>query len=222
MRLASAWPTGRAERRSSLDLYADAVRALGAAHPLARTQHAITIATRQGATTSALLVAAPWIGVVDPSAAIATIAAAGLVTATLCAVAAVLRSQRRAHVCDLILRGDGSAVELVRDESRRLLYPAHRTEIARRLGRTLHDAEHWDEYLPASRPPAGVGHLRGNGRAIREVVDALQADGVSARAVILVERFVHGGYGADAYHSTGSDAVRRELGRIRFELGERP
>jgi hypothetical protein len=222
MRRASALPTRRAGRRSSLDLYADAIATLGVGHPLARTQHALMIVTRQAATASALLVAAPWMGLIDPTVAIATVVAAALVTAILCAVAAVLRSQRRAQVCDLILRGDGSAVELVRDEIGRLLQPAHRAEIARRLGRTLHEAEHWDEYLPASRPPAGVRHLRESRQAIRGVVEALQADGVSPRAVILVERFVHGGYAADAYHSPGPDAVRRELGRIRFELGERP
>lgn len=222
MRFAATSAIERAAGRSSVHLSVDAANTLGAGHPLARTQLAVTIAARQAATASALLVAAPWIALIDRRLAFATGVAAVLVVTILCAVIAVLRSQRRAMVRALILHGDASTVELVRIEMGRLLQPTHRADVACRLGRTLHEAEHWNEYLPASRPPAGVRHLRPSAQAIHEIMDALHADGVSPRAVILVERFVQGGYGADAYHASGPDAVRRELGRIRFELGRQP
>jgi len=205
-----------------MHLYVDAANTLGPGHPLVRTQLAITIAARQAATASSLLVAAPWIAPIDRGLAFATGVTTVVVLTILCAVIAVLRSQRRARVRDLILHGDGSTVALVRYEIGRLLQPTHRADVARRLGRTLHEAEHWNEYLPSSRPPLGVRHLRPSAQTIHEIMDALHGDGVSPRAVILVERFIQGGYGADAYHASGPDAVRRELGRIRFELGRQP
>jgi hypothetical protein len=221
MRLAAPTATGRTGRRSSLDLYADTVRALGAGHPLARVQHAVTVATRQAATASALLAASPCIGLVSRGLAVATAAAATLVTVILCGAVAALGVRRRARVQDVILRGGASTAELVRDETARLLAPVHRARVAGRLARALYEGEHWEEYLPASRPPEGVRHLRPNAHVIHEIVSGLDGDTASARAVILLERFLQGGYGAAIYQSGGPDSVRRELGRIRFELGRR-
>ena len=219
MRLAAPTAIGRTGRRSSLDLYADTVRALGADHPLARVQRAVTLATRQAAAASALLVASPCVVLVSRNLAVATAAAATLVTATLCGAVAALGVRRRAHVQDVILRGNASGAELVRDETARVLAPAHRARVAHRLARALHEAEHWEEYVPASRPPESVRHLRPSARVVREIVTGLDGDVASPRPVILLERFLQGGYGAAIYQSSGPDSVRRELGRIRFELG---
>lgn len=219
MRVAAPSAVGRAGRSSSQDLYADAVRVLGAGHPVARTQHAIAIATRQAACTSVLIAAAPCAGVFSRSLAAATCAAATLVTAIIWGAAAGLGVRRRTHVHDLIVRGGAPAAEVVEHEVARVLDPAHRAEVASRLGRALYEAEHWDEYLPASRPPEGVRHLRPSASVIHEITSALHGEAVSPRGVILLVRFLQGGYGADVYQSGGPDAVRRELGRIRFELG---
>lgn len=217
MRLAPPPATWRAGKPSALDVYADTVRALGAGHPLARTQHRIAVAARQAAGVSALLVAAPCAAVLNRDLVVATAAAAALVTAILYGQALALSVRRRTQVHDVILQGRAPAASLVMDEVARLLAPEHRAEVARRLERLLHEAEHWEDYLPSSRPPEGVRQLRPSAWTIHEIVNALQIEGVSARAVIMVERLIQGGYGAEAYR--GADWVRRELGRIRFELG---
>jgi hypothetical protein len=219
MKIAAPLSIGRSGRRSSLDLYADAVRTLGPRHPVARSQHSITVAGRHAATACALLAAAPFIGLISRDLAVATGVAAMLVTTISCGVVAALSSRRRTQVHELVLERRSSAAELVRHEVGRLLDPSHRAEVARRLGRALHEAEHWDEYLPASRPPEAVLHLRTNAQAVHAIVEAIHGDEVSPRAVILLERFVKGGYGAAVYQGGGPDLVRRELGRIRFELG---
>jgi hypothetical protein len=62
------------------------------------------------------------------------------------------------------------------------------------------------------RPPSRIECA-----AIRAIVRDLRGDGVSPRAVILVDRLIEGGYGGALYEG-GLDRLRRELGRIRFEL----
>jgi hypothetical protein len=217
VRLATRPAIPRPGCRSSLDLYADLVRTLGPDHPLVRTQRAITIATGHALNASVLVVGAACLGPVSRSLAIATAASAGLVTSILCGAVAVLSARRRQRVHDLILEGTPPALGLIRAEVKRLLEPANRARVAHALDRALREGEHWHEYLPASRPPDGVRHLPPNGPLIREIATDLCGERVSARAVILLDRLIQGGYGAAIYQG-GPDWVKRELGRIHFEL----
>jgi hypothetical protein len=203
---------------SSPALYADLVRTLGPDHPLVRTQRAIATATCHAMDVSALVIAAPCLAVLSRDLAIATVASAALVMTILCGGIAVLRSHRRRMVHDLILQGGPPALVLIRDEVGRLLDPAYRARVARALNRALYEGEHWHEYLPASRPPHGVRHLPPNARLIREITADLCGEHASPRAVIRLDRLIQGGYGAAIYQG-GPDWVRRELGRIHFELG---
>jgi hypothetical protein len=206
-------------RRSSGDANTDLIGALGADHPLVRTQRAVTVATHHALAASALLVAAPCLILVSRRLAIATEASAAVVTAILWGVVAVLGTSRRQHIHTLILAGAPPALGLIRSEAQRLVDPARRARVARMLDAALHEGEHWHEYLPASRPPPGVRHLPPNRRLIGEITSCLRDGHASPRAMVLLDQLVRGGYGAAVYHG-GADLVTRELGRIRFELLE--
>jgi hypothetical protein len=173
--------------------------------------------TRRRAAASALLIAAPCLGLVSRNLAIATAASATLVTSVLCAAVVVLDSHRRRRLQELILEGSPPGLGLVEDEIRRLVDPARRAQLALAIERALYEGEHWHEYLPASRPPHGVRHLPANRALISQIATGLRGEDVSPRAVILLDRLIQGGYGAAIYHG-GEDWLSRELGRIRFEL----
>jgi hypothetical protein len=192
-------------------------RTLGPDHPLARTQRAIGVARLQGLVATAMLAAAPVLMLVSRPLAIATAMAAALVASALWVALAVLVQRRRRHAQDVLLDGGAASPGPVRAEVDRLLDPGHTAWMTQALSRALHEGEHWYEYLPASRPPAGARHLPVNRRLIDAIVADLDAGHVSARAAILLERLIEGGYGAAIYDG-GPDRVRRELGRIRFEL----
>jgi hypothetical protein len=217
MRLADRPAIPRTGRGSSSNPYANLVRALGPDHPLVRTQRALSITTRHAFHACALLVATPFLGLLSRNLAIAAAASAALVTSILCAAVVLLSSQRRRRVHDLILEGTPPGLGLIQTEVRRLLDPVSRARSAQALNRALYEGEHWHDLLPASRPPPGVRHLPSNAPLIREIARDLCGEYVSPRAVILVDRLIEGGYGAAIYQG-GPDWVRRELGRIRFEL----
>lgn len=204
---------------SGADEHLDLVRVLGPDHPLAQAQRAVATTTGLAVDASALLIAAPCLVVVSPEVAVAVDGSAALVAAALWGVVAVLRAHRRRCVHDLILDGRAPPLFLARSEIRRLVDPARCAGVARTLDVALHAGEHWHEYLPASRPPPGVCHLPPNGPLIREITSCLRSGQVSPRAMVMLERLVRGGYGAAVYQG-GTDWMRRELGRIRFELAE--
>jgi hypothetical protein len=210
----------RARRRDvAPDEYVEVVRAFGSDHPLARAVGAVSVATDRAVEASALLVAAPCLVVVGPEPAIAAEGSAALVTAILWAVVAVLRGRRRQRVHDLIVAGEPRRLPLILSESRRLVDRDRCSRVAATLDAALHAGEHWYEYLPASRPPAGVRHLPANGPLIRGIAARLREGPVSPRAMVMLDRLVRGGYGAAVYQG-GGDWLRRELGRVRFELAE--
>jgi hypothetical protein len=217
MRLAARPAIPRPGRPSASDPDAALVRALGPDHRLVRSQRALSVTIRHTVSACALLVATPCLGLLSRNLGIAAGASAALVTSILCAAVAILSSQRRRRVHDLILEGSPPRLGLIQAEVRRLLDPVHRARSAQALTRALYDGEHWYDLLPASRPPPGVRHLPSNGPLIRAIARELCGEGVSPRAVILADRLIEGGYGGALYGS-GPDWVRRELGRIHFEL----
>jgi hypothetical protein len=202
---------------SAPDAYTDIVAALGADHPLPRTQRAVDIATGMAVHTSALVLVAPCLAVVGGRLGVAAGVSAALVAAALWVVVAVLGSCRKRCIHDLILEGGAPALPLIRSESSRLVEPARRARVACMLDTALDEGVHWHEYFPASRPPPGVRHLPPNDRLIHEITSCLRDGRATPRAMILLHRLVEGGYGAAVYQG-GPDWVRRELGRIRFEL----
>ncbi len=197
--------------------YADLVRALGPDHRLVRTQRALSVTIGHTVSACALLVATPCLGLLGRNLGIAAGASAALVTSILCVAVAILGSQRRRRVHDLILEGSPPRLGLIQAEVRRLLDPVRRARSAQALTRVLYEGEHWYDFLPASRPPPSVRHLVSNAPLIHVIARDLCGEGVSPRAVILVDRLIEGGYGGALYVG-GPDWVRRELGRIRFEL----
>ena len=217
MRLAALPALPRIGAGSGSDPYADLVGALGPEHRLVRTQRSLSVTIRHTVSACALLVATPCLGLLSRNLGIAAGASAASVTLILCAAVAILSSQRRRRVHDLILEGSPPRLELIQAEVRRLLDPVNRARSAQALTRALYEGEHWYDFLPASRPPPSVRHLASNAPLIHAIARDLCGDGVSARAVILVDRLIQGGYGGALYVG-GPDWLRRELGRIRFEL----
>jgi len=209
--------TSGGRRASSREAYRALVGVLGAGHPLTRAQLAVDVATDLAVHASALLFAAPCLTLVSRSVAGATEASAAVVAAALWGTVALIGACRRERVHDLILAGAPSGLEVIRSEIRRLLDPTHCARIGATLDAALHEGEHWHEYLPASRPPAGVRHLPPNGWLIRDITARLREAPASPRAMVLLHRLVQGGYGAAVYQG-GPEWARRELGRIRFEL----
>jgi hypothetical protein len=221
MRLAARPTSLRIGGGSASDPYPDLVRALGPGHRLVRTQRALSIATYQAVLACVLLIATPCLGLLSRNLAIAAGGSAALVTSVLCVAVAVLGSQRRRRMHDLILEGGAPPLGLIQAELTRLLDPVHRARLSQALTRALYEGEHWYDLLPASRPPPSVRHLASNATVIRAIARALCGEGVSPRAVILIDRLIEGGYGG-ALYASGPDGVRRELGRICFELASSP
>lgn len=211
----STIPGDRREPTPDEDI--DLVRTLGSDHPVVRAGRAADAVTSLAIETSALLIAVPCLVLVSPKLAFAAAVSAALVAAALWGVAAVLVNSRRRCVDDLILRGGSASLPLVRFEIRRLVDAKRRGRIARALEDALEAGEHWHENLPSSRPPPGVRYLPPNAPLIREIASCLRDGPVSPRAMVMVDRLIEGGYGAALYQG-GPEWVRRELGRIRFEL----
>jgi hypothetical protein len=154
---------------------------------------------------------------VDRTLAAAVGASAAVVAAVCWGIAAALAGRRRRCVHQVILAGAPAPSLVVRSEMRRLTRPARCASAAAALEAALHEGVHWYTYLPASRPPPGVLHLPPNAPVIHEITTCLLNGQVSPRAMILLDRFIQGGYGAAVYQG-GPEWAKRELGRIRFEL----
>ena len=103
------------------------------------------------------------------------------------------------------------------EETARLQSAALRARLRASLAHALHDAEHWDQLLVASRPPWGVRRLRAHAALVHAIIDALDAPGPhSLRATVLLERLIKGGYGSALYESD-SDWLTHELARIHYD-----
>jgi hypothetical protein len=149
--------------------------------------------------------------------------AAGLAT---CAVLGMLVAfawfGRRGRALEVIIAGDE---DLPLDElapvRRRLHDAGRRARLAGSLEHCLVLAREWDRTPPPLRPVANVRLLMAHERVVREIACLLRAEAVPrARGVALSEWLLSDGVTSPLYRSD-DDALRRELGRIRFALDAR-
>lgn len=197
--------------------YTDLIDALGIEHPLTRAERAVGLATTLAAGASALLLVAVSLALVNPGLAIGAGWSMAVVAPTCWGIVVVLAGHRRRCVHQVILEGADPASQVVRSERRRLTDPDRCARVAAVLDTALHESAHWNAYPPASRPPFGALPLASNAPVVEQITTCLRNAVPSPRAMVLLDRFVRGGYGADIYQA-GPEWVRRELGRIRFEL----
>jgi hypothetical protein len=188
----------------------DVAVVLGDGHPLVQEERALGRAVQQAAACAVVLAASPALLPLGAGLSAAVALAAAAVELVLVGRVLLVRCARRARVHDLIVAGAGGGLPLVRREAARLLDARHREPVAETLERALRDAERWHTFLPASRPVAGVRELAAHGPAVRELAAALRAGAITADVVVLTERLLDGGHGAET--------LARELGRIRFRL----
>lgn len=143
---------------------------------------------------------------------VATVAAASLFGARW-----VLRAMLRGRIHDLILRSESIESAPFLREVGSLGGRQNCEQLACGLERALADGCRWAEILPASRPPPGARHLAAHAAAIAAITAGLRSGHASPRAIVLLERLMRGGYGSALYEGR-PDWLRRELGRIRFEI----
>jgi hypothetical protein len=146
------------------------------------------------------------------------LAASGVVELVLAASVLFACKLVRERAQALIAEGaEDLALRVIAEERQRLLSDKERERLAHSLERLLHTAQHWNAFLPASRPPQGVHCLRFTAREVCEIVALLRACPSEARGVALTARFVRGGCGSTLY--AGDPVVlREELDRIRYHL----
>jgi hypothetical protein len=204
-----------------IDQAARTSHVLGEEHPLTRIELSIAALRDQAAVCLAIVAATPTVIAVNPALGVVVLLS-GLVTLlTLGLVILLLGSTRRDRVHDVILAGQRPPLPAVHAELNRLRSPQQRRRLAETVRRALTQGERWHDYMPASRPPIGVRNLPAHRTCLLQIAAALEHEPVSIRAVIMVERFIRGGYGSAIYDSH-PDTLRQELGRIHFELETRP
>jgi hypothetical protein len=128
----------------------------------------------------------------------------------------------RRRALELILAGDEdlplAELEPVR---RRLQDLRERAELAESLERCLRYAERWHEIAPHFRPVANMRLLLPHADDVRAIAQLLRADTLPrVRGVALCESLLTDGVSSPLFRDDG-EALRRELGRIRFALDAR-
>jgi hypothetical protein len=186
-------------------------------HRLVGLERSIDRVHRQAVECVAVAVGSPVIAWFDLRVGLAVAGSAAAAAAVLTAGMGVLATARRRCVHEVVLSGHAVECEAFANEVRRLQDRQHRERLASVLERALSDGRKWGQLMPASRPPPGARYLPEHETTIVAIVAGLRRDGASPRAVVLVERLVGGGYGSSLY-AAHAEWLRRELGRIRFEL----
>jgi hypothetical protein len=190
---------------------------LGWDHPLVRLLERIAVRVEGSAVVMAILsvgVAGLVVGVAD---ALDVVIAAGVTEVLLIGSAAILVSDLRACVRDLIIDGRGGIpLAVVQRERRRLTARENRAELQRSLTGLACEAVCQVAAPRYPRPlytPGVVAAVAGELRATARMLDR---DGVGAHGVALTERLLNGHdsplYGRDA------SRLRDELRRIEFAL----
>jgi len=209
------WSLQRAFSRFDEDA---ASSVFGPRHPLTRALMYRRCFAWQGLVASIPLALGVAGAVMHDADAPAVLAAAGVVQLVLLAGVLLARQLVRERVQTLIADGaEDVPLRVIADERQRLLTRKERESLARSLERALHSAQHWQEILPASRPPHGVRCLRFTAREVREVASLLRAGPSEARGVALTAQLLAGGYGSALY--AGDVVLLREaLNQIRYLL----
>jgi hypothetical protein len=130
--------------------------------------------------------------------------------------------RRRRRALELIIAGEEdlplAELEPVR---RRLRDPRGRARLASSLERSLRSAERWYEIAPHMRPVGNMRLLLPHEDDVRDIARLLRVDIVPrVRGVALCESLLTDGVTSPLFRNDG-DALRRELGRIRFALDAR-
>jgi hypothetical protein len=190
---------------------------LGQTHPLTRATRRFETACVQLLIALAILAA---IGVFARGPArLPEVVCAAATCAALGALVACTWLSRRRHALGVILCGDESLPldELV--PLRRRLHDRRRREgLAASFDRYLRSAEEWHRTAPFLRPVANVRLLLPLEDDVREIARLLRADTVPrVRGVALCECLLTDGATSPLYRADG-EALRRELGRIRYSL----
>lgn len=190
---------------------------LGARHPLTRATQRFESACLQLLCGLAFLAAAALFA--RGSARQAALVAGVVMCLLLCALVAAFWSSRRQCALDVIIAGhEHLPLDELAPVRRRLGDPRRRARLASSLERCLRSAEQWYETAPQFRPVANVCLLLPLRDDVREIQRLLRAESVPrVRGVALCEWLLTDGAASPLYRSDG-DAVRRELGRIRFAL----
>jgi hypothetical protein len=139
--------------------------------------------------------------------------------AVLTALVVVSRSNRRQRAMDVINAGNEDLplreLEPVRQ---RLRDSRRRALLAGSLERYLRYGERWPATPASMRPVANVRLLVPLENDVRDIARLLRADAIQrVRGVALVEWLLSDGVSSPLFKADG-DALRRELGRIRFAL----
>ena len=185
--------------------------------PLGGLDETIDRLRRQACVAGACAAGSVMLAAVDRRAGACAALAAAAWTAVLLVATGILGVARRTRIHEVILsRGSLDRESFVREVGR-LQRQWNRERMAKGLERALADGTRWPELLPASRPPPGARNLPANAVTIAAIAAGLRADHVPVRAIVMLDRLMRGGYGS-ALYGGGADWLRRELGRIRFEI----
>jgi hypothetical protein len=135
------------------------------------------------------------------------------------ALAAIRWDSRRRRALEVIIAGhEDLPLNELEPVRRRLHDGRRRSQLASSLEGYLQRAEKWDRTLPRFRPVGNARLLMLYADTIREIARLLRADAVPrARGVALCEWLLTDGVTSPLFRND-SDALRRELGRIRFDL----
>lgn len=195
-------------------------RLLGAGHPLVRVLNAMTVRVEQSAVVLTVMSAGGIARAAGVSRALGLIMGTAVVQLALTGSLAMLASDRRAHVRDLIIDGrDSLPLAVVQRECRRLLAPAHRARLARSLDELRHEAEHPVPGPRWSSPLYTPRVLRTVAPQLAETSRLLRRDDVRLAGVAMIDRLL-GAHDSPLY---GTDARRlsEELHHIAFALCRR-
>lgn len=131
-------------------------------------------------------------------------------------------ANRRRRALDLIIAGDEDLpLDELEPVRRRLRDPRGRARLAASLERCLGSAERWHEIAPHTRPVGNMRLLLPHERDVRDIARLLRVETVPrVRGVALCESLLTDGVSSPLFREDG-DALRRELGRIRFALDAR-
>jgi hypothetical protein len=190
---------------------------LGSSHPLTRAARRVETACAQ--LLCGLAILAGIVVFAHGAARDVEIAASAAACALLGIAAAGAWWGRRERALELIIAGDeGLPLSELEPLRRRLRDGRRRARLAASLERCLRAAEEWDRTLPRLRPVANVRLLLEHESIVREIASLLRSEAVAcARGVALCEWLLSDGVASPLYCDDG-DALRRELGRIRFAL----
>lgn len=185
--------------------------------PLGGVDEAIRRVRRQAYVAGGCAAASVPVAALDPRAGASVALAAAVWAAVLLAANGILGAVRRDRIHEVILSRGSAGCASFAHEVRRLGRASNRERLAAGLERALADGRRWAELLPASRPPPGARNLPANAAAIAAIAAGLRANHAPVRAIVMLDRLMRGGYGS-ALYDAGPDWLRRELGRIRFEI----